>query len=129
MKLVAYCRVSTDNQKEEGTIRLQEEELQEYCRAEGHELIAIYKDEGINPEQAAVVSLIHRMRRRKLSYHEIARRLNRQGLAAPGGDRWYARSVQYIAQNPIYRGKYSYKTESSVREDLRVRAQSQIALV
>jgi site-specific DNA recombinase len=60
----------------------------------------------LNPEQAAVVSFIHRLRRRKASYHEIARQLNRRGVPAPGGDRWYAGSVKYIVQNPIYRGKY-----------------------
>ena len=253
MKLAGYCRVSTENQKEEGTIVLQERALEEYCRAEGHELVALYKDEGvsgdqqsrpglskmfdflecsvgiggvviykldrlardlymqehiirqleqlgltlistkepdlgstdpmriafrqfqgiiaqlentmitwrlssgrlnkarkggyaggrsaygyqvtadkdlaINPEQAAVVASILRMRRRKLSYHEIARRLNLQGIPAPNGNNWHGSAVQYIAQNPIYRGKYVYKTEKSVREDLKLRAGGQIQLV
>ena len=30
-KLVGYCRVSTDNQKEEGTIEIQEKELKRYA--------------------------------------------------------------------------------------------------
>jgi hypothetical protein len=79
--------------------------------------------------QAAVVASIFRMRRRKISYHEIARRLNLQGIPAPNGNLWHGSAVQYIAQNPIYRGKYTYKTERSVREDLKLRAGSQMLLV
>jgi len=33
MNLAGYCRVSTDNQKEEGTIALQERALEDYCKA------------------------------------------------------------------------------------------------
>jgi site-specific DNA recombinase len=48
MKLAGYCRVSTDNQKDDGTIQIQERALEEYCKKNNHELIAIYKDEGIS---------------------------------------------------------------------------------
>lgn len=47
MKAVGYCRVSTENQAHEGTIELQEREIQEFCREKGFELIRIFKDEGI----------------------------------------------------------------------------------
>lgn len=242
MRLVGYCRVSTDNQREEGTIALQEHELREFCRVGGHELVAIYKDEGVrgdddnrpglgklidflesslnidgvliykldrlardlylqehiirelsnlgfkllstketdldskepmrvafrqfsgmiaelektmikwrlsggrlnkarqggyaggrrafgysvtaenelvvNPEQAPTVAKIISLRRKKLSYHEIARQLNQQGIPSPAGSMWYPGSVKYIAENPIYRGRYRYKEEHAKREDL-----------
>lgn len=47
-KLIGYCRVSTDNQKEEGTIEIQEHALSEYARANGYELVTIFKDEGLS---------------------------------------------------------------------------------
>jgi DNA invertase Pin-like site-specific DNA recombinase len=48
MKLIGYCRVSTDRQKEEGTIEIQEKALTEWCVKNGHELLQIFKDEGIS---------------------------------------------------------------------------------
>ncbi len=47
-KLVGYARVSTDNQKEEGTVEIQEIALREYAKANGYELVAIFKDEGVS---------------------------------------------------------------------------------
>ena len=41
-KLVGYCRVSTENQKEEGTIEIQEKELKKYADRNGHELLKIF---------------------------------------------------------------------------------------
>ena len=52
MKLVGYCRVSTENQREEGTIELQEYALKEFCEANGHELLTIYKDEGVSGDES-----------------------------------------------------------------------------
>ena len=52
MNLVGYCRVSTENQRDEGTIVLQERALEEFCQANGHQLIALYKDEGVSGDQA-----------------------------------------------------------------------------
>jgi site-specific DNA recombinase len=46
--LVGYCRVSTDNQKEEGTIEIQRHALREYAEKQGHELLAIFCDEGVS---------------------------------------------------------------------------------
>jgi len=47
-KIIGYCRVSTDNQKEEGTIEIQEYALKEYAEANGYELVTIFKDEGVS---------------------------------------------------------------------------------
>jgi len=47
-RLVGYCRVSTDNQKEEGTIELQERALQEYAEANGVDLVRVFTDEAVS---------------------------------------------------------------------------------
>ena len=47
-KIIGYCRVSTDNQKEEGTIDLQRQALKEYADAKGYELFKIFEDEGVS---------------------------------------------------------------------------------
>jgi len=48
IKLVGYCRVSTDNQKEEGTIEIQEKALKQYADENNFELVKIFKDEAIS---------------------------------------------------------------------------------
>ena len=47
-KLVGYCRVSTDSQKEEGTIEIQEKALKLYANNDNFELVKVFKDEGIS---------------------------------------------------------------------------------
>ncbi|MBA7500120.1 hypothetical protein ES704_02873 [subsurface metagenome] len=47
-RLVGYCRVSTDRQKEEGTIEIQEKALIEYAKKNNTELLQIFKDEGVS---------------------------------------------------------------------------------
>lgn len=46
--IVGYCRVSTDNQKEEGTIEIQERALAEYARENGYTLARVFCDEGVS---------------------------------------------------------------------------------
>jgi site-specific DNA recombinase len=48
LRLFGYCRVSTDNQREEGTVALQEVALADYCKAHGHELVRTFKDEAVS---------------------------------------------------------------------------------
>ena len=47
-KLVGYARVSTDNQKDEGTIELQEIALKEYCASNGYMLDKVFRDDGVS---------------------------------------------------------------------------------
>jgi len=47
-RLIGYCRVSTENQKEEGTIEIQEKELKRYTEKNNFELMKIFKDEGVS---------------------------------------------------------------------------------
>lgn len=46
--VVGYCRVSTENQREEGTIEIQEIALKDYARQNNLELVAVFKDDGIS---------------------------------------------------------------------------------
>jgi len=48
IRLVGYCRVSTENQKEEGTIEIQEKALKQYGNKNNFELVKIFKDEGVS---------------------------------------------------------------------------------
>jgi DNA invertase Pin-like site-specific DNA recombinase len=46
---VAYLRVSTDRQAEEGFgLDIQEDQVRRWCQAHDHRLVAIYRDEGIS---------------------------------------------------------------------------------
>jgi len=47
-KLIGYARVSTDNQREEGTIQIQHRALQEFSEANGYDLVRVFSDEGIS---------------------------------------------------------------------------------
>lgn len=48
-KVVGYLRVSTDRQAEEGFgLDVQEQKVRGWAKAEGHKLVAIYRDEGIS---------------------------------------------------------------------------------
>ncbi len=49
-KIIGYCRVSTDSQREERTIELQEEALQEFIKKNNYELVKIFKDDGVSGE-------------------------------------------------------------------------------
>lgn len=62
LKVVAYCRVSTDNQKEEGTINLQVNNIREYCKHKGYDLVDVFKDEGVSgglEDRPALASLFN----------------------------------------------------------------------
>ena len=242
MKLIGYCRVSTDNQKEEGTIEIQKEALREYARENGFELVKIFCDEGvsggledrpglaelfsflerekevegvliykldrlardlyiqehlikklegldrkllsikepnlessdpmrkafrqfmgivselekafitmrltggrinkarkggyaggaaalgyraeekelrIDPAHAETVKAIFRMKRyQRKSLGEIARELNKKGIPTARGGSWYAGTVKYILENPIYKGVIEYGEVMSKNKDL-----------
>ncbi len=46
-KIIGYCRVSTGNQKDEGTIDLQRQALKEFSKQD-YELVKIFEDEGVS---------------------------------------------------------------------------------
>jgi site-specific DNA recombinase len=240
-KIIAYCRVSTDNQKEEGTIELQVEAIKDYCKSRDLELVEIFKDEGISGglenrpaladlfsfleevkdidavvifkldrlardlyiqehiikklealnvglistkepnlasddpmrkafrqfmgivaeleksfitmrlsggrinkakkgryagggvaigyksegkelvisgEEAEIVKNIYKLRRSRKGLREIARTLNENNIPTARGGKWYAGTVKYILENPIYKGVLEYSTVECKRPDL-----------
>lgn len=83
------------------------------------------KELEIDPGQAETVRLIFHLRRygrtrgrRRLSLGGIAEELNRREIPTARGGRWYASTVKYILDNPVYRGVLSYKGETAKRADL-----------
>jgi site-specific DNA recombinase len=47
-RVIAYCRVSTNNQKDEGTIEIQHNAIAEYVSKQGYELVKAFSDDGIS---------------------------------------------------------------------------------
>lgn len=47
-QVIGYCRVSTDNQKDEGTISLQRQALKDFAELKGLELVKTFEDEGVS---------------------------------------------------------------------------------
>lgn len=48
LKLIGYCRVSTENQRDEGTIEHQVKDIENYAKQNGYQLIKIFKDNGVS---------------------------------------------------------------------------------
>lgn len=49
MRLASYCRVSTQEQADEGkSLHTQEQRIRAYCAQHGHELVALHSDDGIS---------------------------------------------------------------------------------
>ena len=243
-KLVGYCRVSTNNQKEEGTIELQEKSIKKYAEKNNCELVKIFKDNGvsggselenrpglaelfsyaeddkevegvlifkldrlardlyiqehlikkleglnkklisikepnldskdpmrkafrqfmgivselekafitmrlsggrinkaqkggyaggatalgyktkdkkliIHEEQAEIIRMIFKMKRyKRMGLREIARELNEKGVPATRGGKWYAGTIKYILENPLYKGIAHYKENNVKNKDL-----------
>ena len=46
--VIAYCRVSTGNQKSEGTVELQVKAIKDYCKLSNLNLVSVFKDEAIS---------------------------------------------------------------------------------
>lgn len=242
IKVVGYCRVSTEYQKDEGTIEIQRQALTEYARDNNLELVAIFEDEGVSggleyrpgladlyrhletsPETAGVLiykldrlardiriqenfiyelgkmgkslistkepdldskdptrilfrqimgsyaqfekamitmrltagrinkarkgkhagggvalgyqskdrdltidedraetikKIFYLKRYKRLGLRGIARELNARGIKTARGGQWHAGTIRYILNNPIYKGRYSYKEIETIRTDL-----------
>lgn len=77
------------------------------------------KELAIDNQEADTVREIFIMKRkRKMGLWEIARALNEQGKPTARGGRWYAGTVKYILNNPLYKGFLSYKDIGTQRADL-----------
>ncbi|MBX6377148.1 MAG: recombinase family protein [Clostridia bacterium] len=73
------------------------------------------------PREAPVVRYLFRLAREGLSPHQIARRLNAEGIPTRSGRPWSARSVLHILQNRTYVGEVVYGRTSVVARPGRAR--------
>ena len=48
LKLIGYCRVSTENQKNEGTIELQIQDIKKFAEQNNYKLVKIFQDNGVS---------------------------------------------------------------------------------
>lgn len=48
LKLIGYCRVSTENQRDEGTIEHQVKDIEKYAEQNNYHLVKIFKDNGVS---------------------------------------------------------------------------------
>lgn len=73
-----------------------------------------------DPQEVETVELIFRLKRKRISLHQIAEELNRRGVATKRGGKWYAGTVRYILKNPVYKGLMSFKGIGKKREELAI---------
>ena len=76
------------------------------------------KDLRIDEDAAATVQRIFDMHAQGGTLNGIARTLNRENVPTARGGKWYARTVKYILENPVYTGRLSYGGETAERADL-----------
>ncbi len=62
----------------------------------------------VDEDGAKIVRRIRKLRMARLSFEEIASRLNADGVKTLTGAKWYASGVHRIIRNPVYRGSIRY---------------------
>jgi site-specific DNA recombinase len=93
--MVAYCRVSTENQREDKTIEIQEQAIKEYAENSDYEIARIFRDNGVSgglEDRPALIEM--------LDYLESEEGKNVEGVIIYKLDR-LARDVR-IQENLIY---------------------------
>jgi len=53
-----------------------------------------------------------------MGLREIARELNKKGVPITRGGKWYAGTIKYILENPLYKGMTHYKDNKVKNKDL-----------
>jgi len=56
--------------------------------------------------------------RKRMGLREIARELNKKGVPTTRGGKWYAGTIKYILENPLYKGIAHYKENNVKNKDL-----------
>lgn len=109
-QFIAYCRTSTENQREEKTIELQEESLKKYAEDHGLELVEWFKDDGVSGGLENRPALVRMMK-------HLETNLNTQGVLIYKLDR-LARDV-YIQEGLIREfGRLKKEVVSTLEPDL-----------
>jgi site-specific DNA recombinase len=77
------------------------------------------KDLIIDEEQAEIIRMIFKMKRyKRMGLRKIARELNEKSIPTARGGKWYAGTIKYILENPLYRGIAHYKENNVKNKDL-----------
>jgi len=53
-----------------------------------------------------------------MGLRKIARELNKKGVPTTRGGKWYAGTIEYILENPLYKGIAHYKENNVKNKDL-----------
>jgi hypothetical protein len=53
-----------------------------------------------------------------MGLREIARELNEKGVPTARGGKWYAGTIKYILENPLYKGMAHYKDNKFKNNEL-----------
>jgi len=73
----------------------------------------------IDEKQAEVIRMIFKMKRyKRMGLREISRELNEKGIPTARGGKWYAGTIKYILENPLYKGMTHYKDNKVKNKDL-----------
>ena len=73
----------------------------------------------IDKKQAEIIRMIFKMKRyKRMGLREIARELNEKGIPTARGGKWYAGTIKYILENPLYKGMVHYKDNNIKNRDL-----------
>ena len=60
----------------------------------------------------------HPLIRKRMGLREIVRELNEKGVPTTRGGKWYAGTIKYILENPLYRGIARYKENEGKNKEL-----------
>lgn len=72
----------------------------------------------IDQDEADIVLMIKKLRRRGLSMGAIADRLNADRIPTKRGGQWHASTIRYILNNKLYKGYFEYNRIKNRRLDL-----------
>jgi len=63
--------------------------------------------------------MIFKMKRyKRMGLRKIARELNEKSVPTARGGKWYAGTIKYILENPLYKGIAHYKENNVKNKDL-----------
>jgi len=75
-------------------------------------------DIAIDQEEASIITMIKKLRRRGMSMKSIADRLNDDRIPTKRGGQWHASTIQYILNNKVYKGNFEHNRIKTKRLDL-----------
>ncbi len=78
------------------------------------------KQLSLDGERSEMIKTIFSLKRKNMSMRSIAKHLNDNEISTARGKKWYASTVKYILENPVYRGKLQYRGIKTVNKELAI---------